>query len=66
MTFVLGKYSTRTQCILHQLQIILCKNRTVEIILLGPPIFDLLLNDLTFSPIIRRNLKIRVLLLSCI
>ena len=40
---------------------ILCKNRTVEILLLDPPIFDLLLTDLKFAPSIRRNLSIRVL-----
>ena len=59
-----GKYSTRTQSVFHQHQMILCKNRTVEVLLLDSPICDSLLNDLTFSPSIRRNLIKRVLLLS--
>ena len=53
-----GKYTTRTQSVLHQFQVILCKNWTVEILQLDSPIFDSLLNDLTFSPSFRRNLKI--------
>ena len=62
MTSVLGKCSTRTQSVLHQFQVILCKNWTVETLLLHFSIFDSLLNDLTFSPSIRRILSKHVLL----
>ena len=64
MKWVVRKYSTRTQSVLHQFPKILCKNWTVEILQLDFFIFDSLLNDLTFSPNIRRNLSRRKRLLS--
>ena len=51
-----GKYSTRTQSVLHQFQIILCKNQFVEISPLDLLIFDLLLQDTLFFPSIRLKL----------
>ena len=52
MTYVLGKYATRTQSVLHQSQLILKKKkkRLVEIIPLGLPIFELHLQVLTIFP----------------
>ena len=49
VTLVLCKYSTRTQSVVHHFQVIIWKNRFVETLPLDLPIFDLLLQDLTFS-----------------
>ena len=64
MKQVLGIYSTRTQSVLHQLQVILCKNVTVEIVVTWfSHLRDLLLNGLTSPPDTERSLSKHVLLL---
>ena len=54
MRNVLGKYSTRTQSVLHRFQIICCKNWTVEVLRVEHSIFGSLLNALASSPSTKR------------
>ena len=59
MTWVPGKYSIRTQSVLHRFQIIRCQNCTWWNSLSWAVHLGLLLNDLASSPSKRRNLSRR-------